>query len=81
MISRKNSNYLIDNAQLMSEWNYEKNKDIDPNKLTCGTNKKAWWVGKCSHEWQASISDRCVGKSSPNCWCKFAFGNSVVQAA
>ncbi len=32
--------YVSDNAQLMAEWNYEKNWDLDPNTITCGSSKK-----------------------------------------
>ena len=32
--------YVIDNPKLMAEWNYEKNIDLDPSKLTLGSNKK-----------------------------------------
>ena len=37
--------YIIDNAELMAEWNWEKNNEYDPKKLTHGSNKKVWW--KC----------------------------------
>mgnify|MGYP002513226043 CR=1 FL=1 len=30
----------------MSEWDWDANAELDPNKLTSGSNKKAWW--KCS---------------------------------
>lgn len=38
------SNLLIDNKKLINEWNYEKNKDMDINKITLGSNKKVWWI-------------------------------------
>ena len=36
--------YVIDNAQLMSEWNYEKNQvqGIEPQNITVGSVKKIW---------------------------------------
>ena len=30
----KPKSYLIENTELMSEWDYEKNVDLDPNTLT-----------------------------------------------
>lgn len=33
--------YLIDNAELMAEWNWERNTDFDPSQLTIGSNRKA----------------------------------------
>lgn len=40
--------YIIDNAELMAEWNWEKNIefDFDPKLLTVGSGKKVWW--KCT---------------------------------
>ena len=34
--------YIIDNAELMAEWNWEKNNELgfDPKVLTLGCNKK-----------------------------------------
>ena len=32
--------YVIDNAELMAEWNWEKNIDADPKQLTVGSHKK-----------------------------------------
>lgn len=61
--------YIIDNAELMAEWNWEKNTELsfDPNLLTVGSGKKVWW--KCSkrHEWQATIDRRSQGKGCPYC--------------
>ena len=52
------SNLLINNKKLVNEWNYEKNKDVDINKITLGSNKKVWWICNNGHEWQASIYSR-----------------------
>ena len=40
--------YIIDNAELMAEWNREKNTELsfDPNLLTVGSGKKVWWKAK-----------------------------------
>lgn len=58
------------NPELMSQWHYEKNKDIDPNSLSAGSRKKVWW--KCSkksaHEWQAPVCNRArKGRGCPYC--------------
>ena len=52
------SSFLKDNNKLVKEWNYEKNKDIDINKITLGSNKKVWWICDKGHEWQAVIASR-----------------------
>ena len=58
-----NSNYLKDNNELMKEYNYEKNKNIDLNVVTVGSNKKIWWKCSKGHEWQAKISNRFYRKN------------------
>ena len=37
----KDKKYIIDNKELMKEWDWEKNKDLDPNKLVVGSEKKS----------------------------------------
>ena len=64
--------YLIDNAELMAEWNWEKNIDADPKHLTVGSHKKVWWKCNKGHEWQAIIKDRNSGKGCPYCSGRYA---------
>ena len=61
--------YLIDNAELMAEWNWEKNNELgfDPKLLTVGSGKKVWWKCSKGHEWQATIDRRSQGKGCPYC--------------
>ena len=65
----KPKSYLIDNKELMSEWDYEKNVDLDPNTLTAGSNKKAWWNCKhCVHKWSTAIHNRVIGNQDCPKW-------------
>ncbi len=59
--------HLIDNAELMAEWNWERNTDLDPHTLTAGSNKKAWWKCANGHEWQAIIQNRSKRSGCPYC--------------
>ncbi len=61
--------YVIDNAELMAEWNWEKNNELgfDPKTLTLGSNKKVWWKCSNGHEWQTTIYNRNCGKGCPYC--------------
>ena len=52
------SNLLKDNKLLMKEYDFEQNSNIDINKITIGSNKKAWWKCEKGHEWQATIDSR-----------------------
>ena len=61
--------YLIKtNNELMKEWIYEKNTDIDLDKITSGSEKKAWWkCSRCGFEWITRISTRTHGSGCPSC--------------
>ena len=66
---------------LAKEWNYEKNGDLKPEDVSCGSNKKVWWRlpydvpndypvehlrGKhFEFEWEAAICSRNNGASCP----------------
>lgn len=60
----KNNNRV----DLLCEWDYTKNKNIKPNDVMHGTNKKYWWKCKYGHSWQANITNRTsLGRGCPNC--------------
>jgi len=61
--------YVIDNAELMAEWNWEKNNELgfDPETLTLGSHTKAWWKCSKGHEWQAAVNSRNSGRGCPVC--------------
>ena len=52
--------------ELVSEWS-EKNLLLTPDDITFGSNKKVWWKGACSHEWQTSVKARSSGEKCPIC--------------
>ena len=53
---------------LLEEWNYEKNQEIDPKRLTVGSTKKVWWKCRnCGHEWQSTVANRNTGYGCPKC--------------
>ena len=57
---------LADNAMikhfpdLFHEWNFERNAELglDVYKVSKGMRPKVWWLGKCGHEWEATIYSR-----------------------
>ena len=59
--------YIIDNAELMAEWNWERNTDFNPSQLTLGSGQKVWWKCSKEHEWQAAIVNRNKGNGCPYC--------------
>lgn len=61
--------YIIGSARLIEEWDWlENNKlGLDPQKLTCGSSKKAFWICKKGHRWYSNIADRYKGSGCPYC--------------
>lgn len=66
------SNLLKDNKELMHEYNYDKNKNIDLSSLKIGTHRKVWWKCEKGHEWQAIVSNRIKGRGCPYCSGRYA---------
>ena len=54
---------------LMKEWDWEKNQQFDPEKLSRSSGKKVWWVCCKGHSWQAGICNRTKehGTGCPFC--------------
>ena len=61
------SNLLNDNKELMREYNYEKNNNVELDILTSGSHKKIWWICSNGHEWEAEIKSRSLGRGCPYC--------------
>lgn len=55
------------NPKLAAEWHPSKNEDLTPQDITAFSSKKVWWLGKCGHEWQATVTDRSKGTGCPFC--------------
>lgn len=53
---------------IAAEWHPSKNGDREPTGVLGGSPKKAWWLGKCGHEWDAAISSRTKGIGCPVCY-------------
>ena len=68
----KEKKYIIDNAELMAEWNWERNTGFDPSQLTLGSGKNVWWKCSNGHEWQATVDRRSSGKGCPYCSGRYA---------
>lgn len=52
---------------LAAEWHPTKNGDLTPSDVTKGSKRKAWWLGKCGHEWETPIQVRYAGGGCPVC--------------
>lgn len=62
--------HVIDNARLMSEFDWDENtkRGLDPSKLTLGSGKKPSWICEKGHRWDAYIDHRARrGSNCPYC--------------
>lgn len=60
---------ITTDPKIANEWNYSKNKTINPLQITRGSNKKVWWqcIRDKSHEWIASPKQRVNNNTCPFC--------------
>lgn len=56
--------------ELAEEWHPTKNQNLSPLDVAIGSSKKVWWLGKCGHEWDDTISHRAQGRGCPYCSSK-----------
>ena len=57
---------------LAKEWAYDLNKELTPEDVLPGSDKKAWWRCENNHVWKTSVSHRVRGNNCPYC------GNKIV---
>ena len=55
------------NDELLSEWDYDNNLEIDPLTLPKGFRKAVWWQCSLGHIYKATIPSRNRGKKCPYC--------------
>ena len=85
MAEKKEKQYVSDDAQLMAEWDFEKNSRLgfDPTKTTRGCSKKVWWKCKKEHSWEARVVKRTQGQCCPICrekkFCLAIFQNEKLK--
>ena len=60
--------FLDHYPELMKEWHFERNKGLNPELLTFGSDKRVWWCCEKGHEWEARIANRVrKGNKCPYC--------------
>jgi DNA-directed RNA polymerase subunit RPC12/RpoP len=64
---------LVEIADIMEQWDPDKN-ELNPELLTAGSKKKAWWLCGKGHSWSASISNRV----SRNSGCPYCASKKVL---
>ncbi len=72
IVSKKKNSLLEKRPDLAFEWHPTKNGDLTPDKVTCGSNTKVFWMCEKGHEWDSSINNRVKG-----CGCRIC-GNKEL---
>ena len=67
LLSTEKDNSILTNEKLIKEWNYEKNKNINPEFIPKTSGKKVWWLCNKGHEWEAIVNSRNRGNGCPYC--------------
>ena len=67
-LGNKKNSILKVAPDIVKDWNYEKNKGLNPAYFTKGSEKVVWWkCSECGYEWQNKIKDRIKRKGCPIC--------------
>lgn len=53
--------------ELMKEWDWEKNRQLDPKKVSRSSGKRVWWRCYKGHSWEAPVNRRTRGSGCPYC--------------
>ncbi len=65
---KKENSIAVMFPDIMSEWDYEKNGDVNPLTVSYGSNHLIWWrCPICHNEWQDSPKHRSQGNGCPLC--------------
>lgn len=68
MKKENETQFLIDNSILSSEWNYEKNIPLKIEEIKIKSGRKVWWKCAYGHEWCVSPNSRYTQKTGcPKC--------------
>ncbi len=53
--------------ELLKEWDYNKNGNLNPKMISKGSSKKVWWKCKYGHEWRTAINNRTNDSNKNQC--------------
>lgn len=53
--------------ELLEDWDFNKNVDVDPFRLFEHSNRKVWWLCKKGHSYNTSIHVKVSGSGCPQC--------------
>ena len=59
--------FVHDRKDLLKDWDFEKNGNLNPETVLAGSHHKVWWRCERGHEWQAQVRARALGNGCPVC--------------
>lgn len=63
---------------ILDEWDYEKNDNINPSTIHSGSNKRYWWKCKHGHSWKVAVYGRTSGSGCPKCNTQTSFPEQAI---
>lgn len=63
-----------DRGELLLQWHPEKNAPLTPSEISCGSQKKIWWLCEHGHEWQSPPYARAARSAG----CPYCAGKKVA---
>jgi Probable Zinc-ribbon domain len=71
---------LSEIPELAAQWHLARNGSLSPAQVPAQSNKKAWWQCEKLHEWDATVSNRTLGRGCPYCANKrVGYGNDLAS--
>lgn len=68
-----NKKIFVSDTEYVNDWS-DKNT-MKPDMLTIGSKTKVWWIGKCGHEWKATVKNHCKNHSG----CPYCVNRAVLK--
>jgi hypothetical protein len=63
------NDFATSHPKLVAEWDEKKNGNLDPTKITAGSNKVVYWICNQGHSWRAAVITRCLrGSGCMKCY-------------
>ena len=66
-LQTQKENSIGEDLQLASEWDYDKNGDVQPSLVSRNSNRSFWWKCSRGHSWKAICNNRAQGRGCPFC--------------
>jgi hypothetical protein len=60
---------------LLAEWDYSKNPNVNPANILPGSNKSVWWKCSRGHSWKTVIYNRAIMNTA----CPYCAGQRVIS--